>query len=160
MVLQYSVARFSYATENYTSGEFAGERKLTCMTKTGQFTSRILSIFCKKRDFTLATKYIDYEKLRENKIQLLTLKISNQNVTFTGYRTRMPERIALWRTTPCGFCNCEARCNVGPLPTDWPYKMSSSCFMPYSFFKQSYTASMSQYVLNSDGFCKDDERKI
>lgn len=48
----------------------------------------------------------------------LTLKISNQNVTFTGHKTRIPERIALWRTTPLSFCNRAARCNVGPLPTD------------------------------------------
>ena len=99
----------------------------------------------------------EYEQIkqRNNRIAMNsqhTLKISNQNVSFTGYRTRMPDRIALWRTTPRSFCNRAARCNVGPLPTDWPYKMRSSCFIPYSFFKQSYTASMSQYVLNSDGF--------
>lgn len=73
----------------------------------------------------------------------LTLKISNQNVIFTGYKTRMPERMALWRTTPLNFGDREAKCNVGPLPTDWPYKITSSCLSPYSLFKQLYTASMS-----------------
>jgi len=53
--------------------------------------------------------------------------MSNQNVILTGYKTRMPERMALWRTTALNLCNREAKCSVGPLPTDWPYKIKSSC---------------------------------
>jgi len=56
-----------------------------------------------------------------------TLNISNQNVIFTGYNTLRPERIALWRTTPLAFCKRAAKWSVGPLPTDWPYNIRSSC---------------------------------
>lgn len=77
--------------------------------------------------------------------------MSNQSVILTGYSTRIPERIALWRTTALTLSTCEAKFSVGPLPTDWPYKMISSCFIPYSSFKQLNTASMSPYVFNSDG---------
>lgn len=78
--------------------------------------------------------------------------MSNQNVNLTLYKTRIPERMALCRTTALNLGRREAKCNVGPLPTDWPYKITSSCLIPYSSFKQLYTASMSQYVLNSEGY--------
>nr|GEW21686.1 hypothetical protein [Tanacetum cinerariifolium] len=55
--------------------------------------------------------------------------MSNQNVNLTGYITRIPERIPLCRTMPLNLCSREAKCNVGPLPTDCPYKIRSSCLM-------------------------------
>ena len=69
-------------------------------------------------------------RYEENNELKLTLKISNQNVILTGYKTRMPERMALCRTTPLNLCKREAKCNVGPLPTDWPYKITPSCLIP------------------------------
>nr|GEV83696.1 hypothetical protein [Tanacetum cinerariifolium] len=39
-----------------------------------------------------------------------------------GYRMRIPERIPLCRTTPLNLCSREAKCNVGPLLADSPYR--------------------------------------
>lgn len=116
----------------------------------------LVYILAKEKTLQIIIKDVDKsvdEKRREisNEVRRLTLKMSNQKVILTGYNTRIPERIALWRTTALNLCRREAKCSVGPLPTDWPYKITSSCFIPYSFFKQSNTASMSWYVLNSDG---------
>jgi len=77
--------------------------------------------------------------------------MSKQNVNFTWQSTRRPERIPLCRTTPLNLGNLDAKCSVGPLPTDCPYKITSSWLTPYSVSRHSYIASMSAYVLDSLG---------
>jgi len=57
--------------------------------------------------------------------------MSNQYVRFTGYITRRPDKIGLWRITALRFGKREAKSIVGPLPTDCPYKTISSSFAPY-----------------------------
>jgi hypothetical protein len=77
--------------------------------------------------------------------------MSNQNVFLTGYSTLSPDKMGLCRTTARKFGNREARSMVGPLPTDWPYKIISSSGTPYFSLRQLYAASMSAYVLYSVG---------
>ena len=85
------------------------------MTRTGHATWRILSRFCN------ITKFVRQRTKSENiksNMRELTLYMSNQNVILTGYKTLIPERIALCRTTPLSLFNRDAKYNVGPLPTD------------------------------------------
>jgi hypothetical protein len=77
--------------------------------------------------------------------------MSNQNVRLTGYSTLTPDKIGLCKTTARKSGNREARSMVGPLPTDWPYKIISSSATLYFSLRQLYAASMSAYVLHSVG---------
>jgi len=56
--------------------------------------------------------------------------MSNQYVRFTGYMTLKPESMGLCRTTALNWGNLAARSKVGPLPTDCPYRIISSCLAP------------------------------
>lgn len=78
--------------------------------------------------------------------------MSKQNENFTWQSTRRPERMPLCRTTPLSLGNRAAKCNVGPLPTDCPYRITSSWLTPYSVWRHSYAASISAYVSNSLGW--------
>lgn len=80
--------------------------------------------------------------------------MSNQYVRLTGYNTLIPDKIGLCKTTPLRFGKREARSTVGPLPTDWPYNINCSSLTPYCSLRHLYAASMSAYVLHSDGCLK------
>lgn len=77
--------------------------------------------------------------------------MSNQYVRLTGYNTLRPDKIGLCKTTPLKVVKREARSTVGPLPTDWPYKINCSSLTPYCSLRHLYAASMSAYVLHSVG---------
>jgi hypothetical protein len=61
----------------------------------------------------------------------MTLYMSNQYVCFTGYITLKPDEIGLCSTTARKCDKRDAKSKVGPLPTDWPYKMMFSSEAPY-----------------------------
>jgi len=48
----------------------------------------------------------------------------------TGYITRRPDKKGLWRTSARRRGRREASSSDGPLPTDCPYKMIRSSFVP------------------------------
>jgi len=77
--------------------------------------------------------------------------MSNQYVRFTGYMTLRPDKMGLWRMTALRFGKRVAKSVVGPLPTDWPYRIMSSSFAPYISTRHLYAASISAYVFCSLG---------